>query len=263
MSYETILYQKEDRIADIIMNRPDKMNAIPMRMVREMLSALGDAAEDDNVGVVIISGAGEKAFSAGDDVRDPEWTEGGYNWVPGDMFVGMRKGHFWKVVTTIREMWKPVIAQVHGWCIGSAPGLALACDIIYASEDAKFTVPFINIGIVTGTSIMPRAIGYHKACELHFTGDVIDGKEAERIGLVNRAFPKEELRDKVMELAQKLAQQATPLIGWTKWALNKAMGNYQEAQDFEILAMALTHPSKYIPSLIQAREGMIFSEKKK
>jgi enoyl-CoA hydratase/carnithine racemase len=262
MGYETIIYKKQERIAEIIINRPQKMNAISMSMVKEMLSALEDAGADDNVGVVILSGAGEKAFSAGDDIKDPEWTDIGYNWMPGEMFIKMRQRHFWRLVTAIRELWKPVIASVQGWCIGSAPSLVLACDIIFASETAKFSVPFINIGVVTGTSILPRAVGYHKACELHFTGEIIDGKEAERIGLINHAVPSEKLESSVTELAQKLARQATPLIGWTKWALNKAMGNYQEAQDLEILAMALTHPSKYIPRLIERPEGMIFSQKK-
>jgi len=254
VSYETIIYKKEEHVARIIINRPEKMNAISMLMVREIMSALEDAEADDHMGVVVISGAGEKAFSAGDDVRDPEWLETGYNWNPGDMYAGLRRKHFYRLLEVIRGMMKPVIAAVNGWCLGSAPELALACDIIIASDTAKFGVPLVNLGVTSTTAILPKVIGYHKACALLFTGEPIDAKQAEAMGMVNHVVPQEQLESTVDELAQKIANQATPIVGWTKWALNKTMGGVSEAIDYEVLAAGLTHPSKYVPSLIERPE---------
>ena len=262
MKFEEIIYQKEDRIADIILNRPTKMNAMSFQTIREFLDALADAEDDENVGVIVISGAGEKAFTAGDDVRDKE-SDFLYNCMPGDKFINLRGKYIYHMLDRIRSVMKPVIAQVHGWCLGGGLEVALASDIIIASETAKFSYPYVSIGTVSGTWQIPRVVGYHKACELMFTGDLIDAREAERIGLVNHVVPQEKLQSTVRELAEKLAKQATPLVAWTKWALNKATGDYKEALDYQALACALFHSSKYIPRLVDRREGMIFSQKKK
>ncbi len=262
MSYETITYKKEERIAELTINRPDKMNAISFQVVGEILAALEDARGDENVGVVIIAGAGEKAFSAGDDVgaKDREiW----YEWSPGEMFINMRKRHFWQLIDTIRGLPKPVIAAVHGWCLGSAPEVALACDIVFASETARFGVPLVSLGVPGTTSLLVRTIGYHKACEFLFTGDHISAREAEAMGMVNHVVPPEKLQSSVREMALKLAKQATPIIGWTKWALNKAMySSLQDAVDYEVLASALTHSSRFLPPAVDRGEGMIYSKKK-
>ena len=260
MSYEEIIYQKEGRIADIVLNRPAKMNAMSFQTIREILAALADAEDDENVGVLVFSGAGEKAFSAGDDVKDKE-SEFLYNCMPGDKFINLRGKYIYHMLDSVRSVMKPVIAQVHGWCIGGGLDVALASDIIIASETAKFSYPYVSIGVVSGTALIPRVVGYHRACELMFTGDLIDAREAERIGLVNHVVPQEELHSTVRALAEKLAQQVTPLVGWTKWALNKASGDYKEALDWQSLANSLFHSSKYIPRLVQ-REGLIFSQKK-
>ena len=242
MNYETILYQKKGYMADIILNRPDKMNAINFQMVGELHAALQDAEDDVNIKVIIISGAGDKAFTSGDDIgaKDrEEWWE----WAPGKMYVGMRRKHFFHLIGFIRSLMKPVIAQVHGYCLGSGPELAIACDLVIAAETAKF-------GIYMGWALLPRVVGYHKAIELIATGrkDFIDGREAERIGLVTRAVPREQLRNTVTELAEKLAEQAT--IGWIKWAFNRAIdsNSVDEALDFHVLSVGLTHISKYLPN---------------
>ena len=250
MKYETILFQKEERVAEIVMNRPEKMNAVSMLMVKEMLDAFDDVAADNTIGVVVLKGAGEKAFTSGDDTG-PVDRELWWNWTPGEMYVGLRRKHFFHLIEVIRDLRKPVIAAVHGWCLGSGPELALACDIVIASETTKF-------GIYRGTSLLPRVVGYHKACELVFTGDqdFISAEEAAAIRMVNRVVPRDKLESTVKELAQKLARQPTPIIGWTKWALNKTMGSYsvENGLDFKVLAEGLNHASKYISRPTQRSE---------
>lgn len=264
MSYETIIYKQEEGVAELTINRPEKMNALSFQAVRDCMDALEKFASDEKAKVLVITGAGEKAFSAGDDVRDKEWLEGAFNWTPGEMFTGMHEKHFWNIVKTLRTIRKPTIASVRGWCLASALEVAIACDIIIASDTAKFGMPFVNIGVVTGTSLLPRVIGYHKACEMLFTGEPVDAQEAKSIGLVNKVVPNAQLNAAVKEIALKLNSQSTTLLGWTKWGLNKSMdSSFADALDYEILAMALTHPSKFVPSTIAKREGVgVYSKKK-
>ena len=262
MNYETIIYEKSEGIAEITLNRPEKMNAISFKVTEELLSALDDASADEYVGVVVIKGAGEKAFTAGDDIG-PKDAEVWMDLRPNEMFTVMREKHFYKVLDVLRSMMKPVIAAVHGYCLGSGPELALACDIVIASETAIFSLPFVNIGVVSGTALLPRVVGYHKACELLFTGDRISARQAEAMGMVNRVVAPEQFQSTVRELAQRLAQKPTPLIGWTKWALNRAMSSsFRDALDYELSSMALTHLSKYLPSLAEGQEP-VHSKKKK
>jgi enoyl-CoA hydratase/carnithine racemase len=262
MNFKTIIYRKNEGIAEIILNRPDKMNAMSFETIRECLTAVADVSSDDTVGVLVIKGAGPKAFTSGDDVRDKEWLEVGFNWTPGEMFTGLREKHFYELLDVLRSLRKPVIAAVHGWCLASGCELAMACDIIIASDEARFGLPFINIGVISGTALLPRVVGYHKACELLFTGDHISAKEAEAMGLVNRVVPSEQLQDAVDELARKLSKQPTQLVGWAKWALNRAMEcSFKEALEYEVIGCALTHPSKFVPRLVERQAGMVYSKK--
>jgi enoyl-CoA hydratase/carnithine racemase len=125
----------------------------------------------------------------------------------------------------------------------------MACDVIIASETAEFGIPLITHGNTGIAPLLPKVVGYHKACELLFTGDPITGTEAEAIGMVNHVVPPEQLQSTVRELAAKLAKQSTPLIGWTKWALNRAGGSYavEEALDYACLVSSLHAESKYLP----------------
>jgi enoyl-CoA hydratase/carnithine racemase len=264
MDYETIIYEKRDGIADLIFNRPEKLNAISFQVVRECLAALEDAEADEDVGVVIISGAG-RAFTSGDDMTDPEAHEAISNATPGERFFVTRRRHYLQVVEVIRGLMKPVIASVDGWCIGSGPIFAMACDIVIASDSSQFGSPLVSIGHTGVSPLLPEVVGYHKACELLFTADLITAKEAEAIGMVNHVVPAEQLESTVRELAAKLAKQSSPLIGWTKWALNRTLGSYsvEQALDYKSLTAALMQSSKYVPSSpnTHGREGMIYSRK--
>jgi enoyl-CoA hydratase/carnithine racemase len=153
---------------------------------------------------------------------------------------------------TIRSTFKPVIAAVHGYCIGGGLTIALASDIIIASETTQFGLPFSSQGAVIGTSFLAEAVGYHKACELLFTADLFDAKEAERIGILNHVVPHEQLQVKAMEMAEKITDKPTPIVSWQKWVLNKSMGDdYKESMDYEAIACGLYHPSTFVPTLLQ------------
>jgi len=217
LGYETIIYEKKDGIGKITLNRPDKLNAMNFQMVDELVDVLDEIDLDDEVRAVIISGAG-KSFCSG-----AELTELGARPNPFDSISFMRS-FVQRLIITLRSLEKPIIAAVNGYALGIGCGLALACDIRIASEDAKFSERFVRIGILPGdgdTYILPLLVGLGRASELLFTGDDIEGKEAERIGLVNRCIPAEKLEEEAEALAQKLANGATRAIAATKAALNR------------------------------------------
>jgi enoyl-CoA hydratase/carnithine racemase len=217
--YRHIIYKKKDGIADIVLNRPDVLNAMNHQTICELLSAFAEAEADDDVGVIILSGAGDKAFSAGDDMKDATRPGQWYEWMPGRKAHALRHHHHYKLMETIRSTFKPVIAAVHGYCIGGGLTIALASDIIIASETTQFGLPFSSQGAVIGTSFLAEAVGYHKACELLFTADLFDAKEAERIGILNHVVPHEQLQVKAMEMAEKITDKPTPIVSWQKWVL--------------------------------------------
>ena len=216
MSYETIVYTKKEGIAEIVLNRPDVLNALSIQLHGDCLAALEDAGTDENVRVVTITGAG-RAFSAGDDVREFTTLR---SMPPDEMTIYLRRNGCYGLFEAIRSLRKPVIAAVNGHALGAGCELALACDIVIASETARFGVPFVRLGVVGGTALLGRIIGYHKACQLLFTGDTIDAREAEAMGMVNQVVAPEQLQSSVMELAHRLAKGATKAIGLMKWALN-------------------------------------------
>ena len=211
-----VLYEPRGPAAWITLNRPDKLNALSAEVVRELRAALDRAAADDEVKVVVLTGAG-RAFSAGYDLSEEAASriEGAEHWrrVLGD-----------DVELTL-ELWslpKPTIAAVRGWCLAGACELAIACDLVVAAEDARFGEPEIRYGSGPVALLMPFVIGQKKTNELLFTGDVIDAGEAERLGLVNRVVPGAELDQAVGDLVRKIAPTPLPVLRLTKLALLRA-----------------------------------------
>ncbi|MFC1934917.1 enoyl-CoA hydratase/isomerase family protein [Chloroflexota bacterium] len=198
-------YKKEGRIAIITINRPDAMNAVNVETLRKLAETMADFRDDPELWVGIVTGAGEKSFSAGADIKDmlpfiretlPEkpWA------VPANPMRGM-------------ELWKPLIAAVNGLALGGGLELALACDIRIASEKARFGTPEISLGLIPGwggTQRLPRMIPWCKAAELLLTGKPIDAQEAYRIGLINKVVPHEELMSTARAWADTICQ-AGPL----------------------------------------------------
>lgn len=218
MSYETIIFEKDQNVATITLNRPDKLNAWNGKMQEEMDKAINDVIGDNNIRALIIAGAG-RGFCAGLDVS--AMAELAKLGLKG----GVEKSVAW-IAPQLRNMDKPVIAAVHGMCMGLGVTVALACDIRIASDDAKFSMAFIKRGVVpdTGTTyFLPRTVGTGNACELIFTGDPIDAKEAERIGLVNRVVPQDKLMTAAKDLATRIAQNPPISVRLAKAAIYKGL----------------------------------------
>ena len=236
MEFETIVFEKQDGVATITLNRPERMNAVSDRMKVELSEAIADVESDDSVRVLVLTGAG-RAFCAGGDLgRDFYDTTH-----PREAMQVMSTAG--KIILSLRNLPKPVIAAVNGAAVAMGLGLALACDIIIASDKARFGHVYVSIGSQSdcGTIyFLPRLIGVAKACELIFTGEIIDAKEAERIGLVNRVVPAEELESAAKELALRLAKGPPVAIGLAKTALYQALEmSLSEALELEARGHAL------------------------
>jgi len=213
-----------DNIATITLNRPDVLNAVNERMGKELLDALRSAEKEDDVHCLIITGSG-RAFCAGEDIQDlRSQYERGENPKLGERLLLKYN----PIIRQIRRMEKPVIAAVNGVAAGAGAGIAYSCDIRVASDNAKFLQAFIKVGLApdSGTSFfLPRLAGFSKAMELSLTGDELTSKDAERLGLVSKVVPAEQLMGTARELATKLAQGPSRAIGLTKRALNKSISS--------------------------------------
>jgi 2-(1,2-epoxy-1,2-dihydrophenyl)acetyl-CoA isomerase len=206
MSANTILWEVEEGIGTLILNRPEKLNALNDQMADELFGALVKAKEDESIKVIIITGAG-RAFCAGADIKERflprmEKKKRGELW--GEAILGYAE----KCCLFLTSMAKPVIAALNGTALGFGSTLALACDIRIASEELKMGFGFLRMGVTPefGSSyFLPRLIGIARACELVFTGRTIDALEAKEIGLVNQVVSTAALMKTVRELAQSIA----------------------------------------------------------
>lgn len=213
---ETLVCQKKENIVWITLNRPEVLNAQNEQMRRELGDTLEDAWNDNDIRAVVITGAGQ-AFSAGADISE---------FAASTPVETRRRREKPSLTQLIRNLPKPVIAAVNGYALGGGCELAMACDIIIASENASFGQPEIKVGLIPGrggTQLLPRLIGEKRSKELIFTGDFISAKEAEHIGLVNRVVPQEKLNETVNELAAKLLKRSPITLKFAKAAINKSM----------------------------------------
>lgn len=216
MAYEAILYEVRDEVGVITLNRPDALNAITGTMLDELRDVLERAERDEAIRTLVLTGAG-RAFCAGQDVR--VLAEG-----KPEELAALLRDKYPPVLMKLHHIEKPIIAAINGAAVGSGCNLALACDLRIASERASLGEVFVRIGAGpdTGCSyFMPRLVGLAKAAELIFTGKVLDAKEAERLGLVNRVVPQDKLVEETMGLAAQLARGATRAIGLAKLALHQ------------------------------------------
>ncbi|MDQ3798472.1 MAG: enoyl-CoA hydratase/isomerase family protein [Acidobacteriota bacterium] len=215
-NYETILVEKRESVAVITINRPEKLNALGIKVHEEGVAALDELRKDETVRVVVITGAGEKSFIAGADISE----------FAGQTPASQRNLFYERTLfNSIDTFPKPVIAMINGFCLGGGCELALACDIRVCSENARFAQPEINLGIMPGgggTQRLTRLIGEGRAMEMILTGDMIDAEKALQFGLVNHVFPKAELEAKTLELAGKIAQKAPVALQLSKEAVKLA-----------------------------------------
>ncbi len=237
MDYENIIFEKEENIAIITFNRPEAMNALNNQTRAEFRAAIDDVAEDDAIKVLILTGSG-KAFVAGSDIKEFSAT------TPFAAHNIMRLGEM------VEKLEKPVIAAVNGFCLGGGNEIAMGCDIIIASEKAKFGQTEINIGIIPGgggTQRLPRLIGVCRAKELIYTGDIIRAEEADRLGLVNRVVPMDELMPAAKELARKIAAKSAAALKLAKTAINHGMQTNLESglkYEYELYSLSLSLEDK-------------------
>jgi len=232
MDFECIIYEKQEGVAVIRLNRPQVLNAMNKRLWLDMQAALDDARMDEQIKVVVITGEG-RAFSTGADLKESKTrTIEAYR----DYLTALQEAS-----RAIIRFEKPTIAAINGYAIGSGYELALACDIRIAADDAKIGSPEAKVtSSVTGGAfrLVQDLIGPGKARELLFTGEYIDGAEAERIGLVNRAVPQAQLMETVMAMAAKIAANSMFSLKMIKKGLNMALGevSLEALMDFEVEA---------------------------
>jgi enoyl-CoA hydratase len=233
-SYETLLLERLDRVALVTINRPDKRNALNIKTREEGAALLDELRNDDSVGVVVITGAGDKAFIAGADIAE---FAGRTAMMQRDVMTSR------SLFTAIDTFPKPVIAMVNGYCLGGGCELALACDIRIASETASFGQPEINLGIIPGgggTQRLTRLVGEGKAMEMILTGEIIDARTAFAIGLVNHVVPADQLQSTTMEIANRITEKSPLALRLAKEAVKLASrSNLDEGLRREVDLFAL------------------------
>jgi enoyl-CoA hydratase len=230
--YKTLLYDVEDGIATVTLNRPDRLNTIVPPMPDEIEDAIGCAVADREAKVIVLRGAG-RAFSAGFDFSGGfhHWedlinTDG--KWDPGKDFIGAAAAFGIGAVPKFMSIWrspKPVIAQVHGWCVGGASDLALCADLVIATTDARIGTPYSRIWGCALTGMWIYRLGLAKAKEFALTGKPLTGVEAAAAGLINRAVPFRRLEPEVRRAASELASIPLSQLSAMKLIVNQAYDN--------------------------------------
>ena len=214
MTYETILLETQDRVGLIRFNRPKALNALNGTLLHELMDALEGFDADNRIGAMVITG-NEKAFAAGADIKQMSQAS----------LVEMLKSDFIPAFDRIRGIKKPIIAAVSGWVLGGGCELAMACDMIVASEKAKFGQPEINLGVIPGaggTQRLTLAVGKAIAMEMVLNNRTLSSAEALQYGLVNRVAPVDAYLDKAMQLAAEIAVRAPLAVQFGKAAVNQA-----------------------------------------
>ncbi len=233
--YETIRYEKSGPVARLIMNRPDRMNAMTNRMLSETRRALAAAAEDRELRVLVLTGAGDRGFCPGADLQMVASGENGAeDRITADDF---------RVPVLLHEMPAVTIAAINGACAGAGLGWACACDLRFAAESARFNVAFLDVGVagdMGGPWTLPRIIGAARARELYFMPGKFDAAEALRIGLVSKVFPDASFRAEVDAIVQRLAE-AAPI------ALRTLKSNFVEAERMDFSSYIALESERHMP----------------
>jgi enoyl-CoA hydratase len=218
MAYENILFEVQDRIGVLTFNRPKSLNALSPSVLEEMDEVIELVRRDENIRVLVLTGAGEKAFVAGADVTFFR------NMNPLQARLFAEKGQ--QIFFKLEDLPKPVIACVNGFALGGGCELAMSCDFIYAAETAKFGQPEINLGIMPGfggTQRLLRLVGRAKAKELCMTGEMIDAQQAKELGLVAKVFPADRLLEETLKVARVLSTKGQVALRGIKSVVDRGM----------------------------------------
>jgi len=249
----TVLLDRDGHVATLTLNRPDKLNALNAELLAELGAKLDELATDASVRVVVLTGAGEKAFAAGADIAAMSEMS------PAQAKAFADAGH--RIGSTMEGARFPIVAAINGFALGGGCELALACDFAYASDKAKLGQPEVNLGVIPGfggTQRLARRVGQGRARELCMTGDTIGAEEALRIGLVNAVVPHAELLPRVREVAKKIASKGPLAIAAVKRVVLRGVDlPLPEANELEAATFAALFASS------DQREGMrAFLEKR-
>ncbi len=215
MGFETLKLAREESIAILSFNRPDAMNALNTQTARDLLAALDELEQDREVFAAVLTGAGDKAFCVGADLKERRSM--------GREDMKKQRALFVKTFTAVAQFPKPLVAAVNGFALGGGCEFALCCDFIIASEKAAFGLPEVGLAIIPGgggTQLMPRVIGRSRAKELIFTGRRIPAQEAYGLGLVNYVVPTEKLMEKTMEIMREITKNGPIALQQAKRAIN-------------------------------------------
>jgi enoyl-CoA hydratase len=254
MDHPSLLVSEKDGIATVAVNRPDRLNALDRRLLDELTAFFEEAAEKDGLRAVVLTGAGERAFAAGADIEELAALD-----APGAKALS-QKGQ--RLCDLIEAHPLPVLAAVNGFALGGGCELALACDLRFAAETARFGLPEVTLGIIPGyggTQRLARIVGRGRALEMILTGAMIDAQEALRIGLANRVFPRETLLAETEAVARKIAANAPMAVRFAKEAVRRGLdGALAEGQAVEAGLFGV------VAGTADMREGLrAFLEKRK
>jgi enoyl-CoA hydratase/carnithine racemase len=225
MGYQTIILKKENNIATLMLNRPERLNALTEQMMEEISAALEEVASDEEVRVLIITGAG-RAFCAGADLKMEEGAEKVFTATHPEGIRQALRESIQRIIRRLKSLDIPTIAMVNGVAVGGGFDLALACDLRVGSESCRFRVGFTSIGLIPGgggTWHLPRIVGVPKAAELLFADSVVEAREAERLGLLNRLVLEERLEEETLALASKIASGPPMAIRMAKLQLYQGL----------------------------------------
>ena len=217
MTYATLKLEERDRVAVVTIHRPEKLNALDATVFAELVAAFEGLRNRRDIGAVILTGAGEKAFIAGADIAVLAQCDA------AAARENARRGQ--EFTRLLEKLGKPVIAAINGFALGGGCEIALACDIVIAADTAKFGQPEIKLGVIPGaggTQRLPRAVGKAKAMDLILTGRMMDTAEAERAGLVSRVVPAAKLLDEALAVANAISEFSAPSVMIAKECVNRA-----------------------------------------
>lgn len=229
MANQTVLYEKNQNVAIITLNRPKRLNAITRDLIHGLVAQLNKARDDQDVHSVILAGAG-RAFCAGEDLKETSAGKSFEDWM--EETDGLQE-----VQRVVMDLGKPLIAAVRGYALGGGCEFAMSCDIRIAAEDAQFGFPETEVGLTittAGTKLLAQIVGLGKAKELVFTGDFIGAQEALGIGLANRVVPAERLMDEALEMARKIGEKSPLSLKLSRIAIDQGLhASFEQTLELE------------------------------
>lgn len=215
--YKALNVEKKDKVALVTFNKPESMNAFDHELHFELEDVLEDLAKDNEVNAIVLTGAG-RAFLAGGNLKAMQDA------LKDKSLPRIPMNRAYRLINNILALEKPIVAAVNGHAVGLGATIALFCDVIFASENARFSDPHVNVGLVAGDGgcvIWPVLIGVARAKQYLMTGDAVGAKDAERMGLINQAVPQDQVLPTAMAFAQRLANGPVKAINWTKMSINE------------------------------------------